>query len=52
MKLNNGKITSVTYPEFFTIYLSVRSTLYKKRKERFMHFGSKNGRKMALAMVM
>ena len=43
MQLNNGKISSVTYPEFFTIYLYLRSTLYKKEtkimEQFFQNFG-------------
>ena len=45
MKLNNGKINSVTYPEFFTIYLAICEIhiILKKRKENygvfFQNFG-------------
>ena len=45
-KPNNGKISSVTYPEFFLYYISpyVRSTLYKEKKRKlwssfFQNFG-------------
>ena len=32
-KLNNEKISSVAYPEFFLVYINVKSTFYEKRKE-------------------